>query len=332
MFHDALKKLRSILMIMPLFIVMFVTLPDSSLAGTLPQTLSDQGHVANQADDLIVGYWDLRNRESFFQLTNVSGGLITVHIQIWNASDPNISNVCTEFDFTDIYTGFDTHIYDLRNLSRNNGVPLAPPILDGGHGYIIASTTDPMNITGCTNQQALIGNFKIKDIPGKYEYRGTALGSNNNSANKEVFSYNFNDISSTGLSDIVIFHIERKSSLGGLCSGVPDDLLVSRVFIDLSENIISCPTSNMLCKSVVDNSIVQFGVNFGINQNIQNSRGAVSLCAGTDANGWMIIADGGADCEETDGFCGGWVGINNGNGTGSMDAFIGLPGRTEDYF
>jgi len=48
----------------------------------------------------------------------------------------------------------------------------------------------------------------------------------------------------------------------------------------------------------------------------------------------MIIGDDDVDdpCDGDDNFCGGWIGLNNGDGTGSMDAMIGLAGDCDDYF
>ena len=142
-------KNQILVFIIPFLIAGFlIAIPKGVMAG------GTQGSRTDEGDNFVVGYWDLRERESFFQLTNVTGAAITVHIQIWNASDPLFTSQCVEFDFIDTYTGFDTHIYNIRNLTRNDGGALAPPILDDGHGYIYASTTTPG--VGCDDDDALL--------------------------------------------------------------------------------------------------------------------------------------------------------------------------------
>ncbi|GIW47643.1 MAG: hypothetical protein KatS3mg078_1520 [Deltaproteobacteria bacterium] len=135
--------------------------------------------------------WDLRDRESFFQVTN-RGDADFIHIQVFN-----VATGCEEIDFTDFYTENDTHVYDLRNLIPNSEeVDFARPDLTDGYGFIVAT---PVNFDAL-----LIGNFRIIDNSG-YEYRANAAGLNFNSVidGTTTFSFNFNDIDGTTFADVI---------------------------------------------------------------------------------------------------------------------------------
>lgn len=69
-------------------------------------------------DYQLVGYFDLRDRESYIQITNTLVDTRTVHIQIFN-----VGNLCNENNFFDNYTPNDTHIYNLRDIVTNDGNP-----------------------------------------------------------------------------------------------------------------------------------------------------------------------------------------------------------------
>ena len=117
-------------------------------------------------------YWDLRNRDSSFQVFNNSGSAIRVHVQIFVANSPFAS--CEESDFIDQFTAFDTHIYDLRNLISNTGTPTGGVIADGSFGFAavtVISATDFDTVT----DPVLQGSFRIVDNSG-YEYRANPAG------------------------------------------------------------------------------------------------------------------------------------------------------------
>ena len=75
--------------------------------------------TSNIEDNIpLIAFFDLRNRESFVQVTNVDGENQNLHIQIFNVADN-----CNENNFFDLYTGNDTHIYNMRNILTNDGNP-----------------------------------------------------------------------------------------------------------------------------------------------------------------------------------------------------------------
>jgi len=116
--------------------------------------------VTERAGSRLVFYWDLRNRQSYFQVTNEGSKTVKIHVQVWNAS----SSTCAQFDFIDTLTPFDSHVYDLSALDRNDGQPLAAPNLSGGHGFVAVTS---VNNTGAFLQaDSLTGNFTVVDLPG----------------------------------------------------------------------------------------------------------------------------------------------------------------------
>ena len=67
-------------------------------------------------DYQLVGFFDLRDRESYIQITNTDIVAQTVHIQVFN-----VGNLCNENNFFDVYTPNDTHTYNLRDIVTNDG-------------------------------------------------------------------------------------------------------------------------------------------------------------------------------------------------------------------
>ena len=82
----------------------------------------------------LVSFFDLRDRESFIQITNTNdvnetgdddddddddfqpGNDVVVHVQIFNVDDN-----CNENNFYDTYTPNDTHTYNMRDIQDKNG-------------------------------------------------------------------------------------------------------------------------------------------------------------------------------------------------------------------
>ena len=281
MFRNPLKKMLGLGILVVLMAAFVVSLPNIVLAG---QDQTDQTFVKIEPGSFVVGYWDLRDRESFFQVTNVSGAGITVHVQTFNASDldPEFQNRCTEFDFFDTYTGNDTHVYNIRNLTRNDGTEIFPPILTDGHGYIVVSVQSGSGGCAGSDGQVLLANFRIIDTLGNYEYRALALGDHgdDSSVDKEVFAFNFNNVDDTTFSDVVFMNMQINDPDPGPCQGDPKEFRIFRELVDLNENILSCDDRPLLgCKtSGVEETTVPL-VNVGVNQFLENSRGLSSLCS-----------------------------------------------------
>ncbi len=270
--------------------------------------------VANTdtATDQLYYFWDLRDGESFFQVTNTADFGVTVHIQVFDSSKD-----CAEFDFLDDFTPNDTHVYNVRSLDRNcaaDGLgctPLASPVLDGDFGFVVVSDG--------SDNDALIGNFRIIHNAG-FEYRTNAAGLEDDSFENifdPEYTFNFNDVNGTTFADVV--GISAFAEPGTVFSG-PGEFVDPAIFFvqlwDENENPLSCPEVSFSCAT-----------DLGINQKIVNADGAPSLCLGTDARGiGNLFADPGTLLETNppNVFIG-FLGLNNGDHTGTMDSFWAGP-------
>ena len=266
--------------------------------------------ITDIAADRLVGYWDLRDRDTYFQVTNTSSGPVTIHIQIYNAG-----NSCAEFDYFDTLTPRDTHIYNVASLDRNNGAPLAAPDLTGGNG-IIGVSVSPQG----DNDNVLTGNFRIIDNAG-YEYRTNMAGEGHNGYSG-IQKINFNNVDGSTLADLVVItYYEDNDTI------YPTLSIWDPVIYDQNENPISCPPVLTGCFSNIDELFFfdTFGftnnrLNVGINQAVTNSKGAPSLCLGTDTVGHLELYREFIDAPFEQGDEGAiFIGLNNGSSTGSMD-------------
>lgn len=284
-----------------LLLAMLLIVPAKAWAGIPPGSFDTDG-----LNFQMVGYWDLRNRNSFVQVTNTSNDGITVHVQIFNAA----SN-CLEVDFYDTYTPVDTHVYDLRGIVRNDGGPLSIALPDGGFGIIVVT-----NVAGVFGPAildlVLTGNFRVVDLAG-YEYRSNMDGVINFlTLAASDLTFNFNNVNGNSLSDVVGI-ILADSGPGFFEVIAAGQFITFDVFIfDQFENPISCDFTTFACTAS--------SLNVGVNGALPNSRGAGSLCpANVDTVGhvrlFAVTASPGAD------YFTGFVGLNNGDGTGSMDTW-----------
>ena len=339
-------KYVSAFVISLLFFVSLFGMPVNSNAGGGMMMLFDIGKVTTATDgvnNVLIGYWDLRDRSSYFQVTNESADPVRVHIQIFNASDN-----CVEFDYYDTYTPRDTHVYDVSSLDRNNGSSLNPPVLTGGHGIIAISHVNTANDI-FNHGEVLTGNFRILDNDG-YEYRTNLSGLNYTDLgplNPETINFdhkiNFNNVDSSTLADLVVIPFTFNE---GPQAGIQPFAQVYNVTMyDKDENPISCPPVLLGCQQLDLVQVAQNGdipMDVGINQAITNSRGGPSLCLGSETTGYLeidksIIIPTTRNLSQVslngiiNNFPGYiiFMGLNNGSGgTGSMDSATG----SEEFF
>jgi len=87
----------------------------------------------DSSDQILFGFFDLRERETFIQVTDVGTGSAghNVHIQIYD-----VSNNCNENNFFDLYTVNDTHVYNLRDIKTNDGNDSGVVLPDGAYGFL----------------------------------------------------------------------------------------------------------------------------------------------------------------------------------------------------
>jgi len=341
--------------------------------GTAPLPTSDNPSIQ------LTSYFDLRERESFLQVTNVVDESITVHVQVFN-----VNLDCTENNFYDTYTGNDTHVYNMNDIQTNDGTPSGINLADNAYGFVVVSIVagPDLRIVTLEDQQFAIGNFRIVDNSG-YEYRTNMSGYN--TAEPWCFGlgstldFNFSQTGGATLSDVVGIAFENAGpgcnadEEGELIPCDPSEGLFTEVaatnfeavnvifdvdITDNAESVFSCrdvmfacinednPKYADLLSAVSDNvisndiSVNVAGLEYGINDAFPHSKGGPVLCPqnniteGTvrlrvedffgeqpgnlDGDGALGILDG-------DEFFTGFVGLNNGNGRGSMDS-IWFPG------
>jgi len=149
-----------------LFLILtFSVLPiKNSFAGTIFEL--DVLPTDSAAEVAIVGFFDLRDRETFMQVTNVDSDPAgqVFHIQLFD-----VGNNCNENNFFDAYTPNDTHVYNLRDIQTNDGNPSGVILPDDAYGIFFANVVD--NFV----DPILIGNLRILDDNG-YEYRTNLVG------------------------------------------------------------------------------------------------------------------------------------------------------------
>jgi hypothetical protein len=274
-------------------------------------------------------FWDTRDRQSFFQVTNTSSGAIKVHVQIFNVPGEAIN--CDEVDFDDSYTGQDTHVYDLSNIVLNDGSVFGPVFPDGAYGFAVVSVSDVSGNTD-SSQPVIIGNFRVIDDAG-YEYRSNAA-SYNDSDDTFAYSFNFNDIDGTAFSDVVGIFVQNAG--GGYPEVIAQGHQGSLVKFDPTifndtEKDFSCPNVVFTCipsdgdqvPFIIDDEgdVSVVGFDLGINDELVNSKGEPSICNGSLSTGFVAMNIIDIDDDAGDGYFVGYIGLNNGDGTGSMDTW-----------
>jgi hypothetical protein len=248
-------------------------------------------------------FWDLRGRESFFQVTNTENKPVTVHVQVFNTATG-----CSEFDFFDTYTGDDTHLYNVRHLDSNNGALTGPPPLDNGYGFIVVSTFSDTD-------HGLTGSFRIVDATG-YEYRTNAADfedfddiAQGETLATGFYTFNFNDINGISLADVVGIVVDESTiDSGTITEASAPTVTFTPTLVNEAENPFSCPPAVFACAT-----------DYGINQAILNSKGGTSICGDTNTNGAVGLDLSGESSNAR--FVVGFIGLNDGAGHGSMDAW-----------
>jgi len=286
----------------------------SGSVNTIPETDTD--------DFQIVGFFDLRERESFIQITNTDsdpGGKI-IHIQIFNVND-----LCNENNFFDAYTPNDTHVYNLGDILTNDGNPSGVVLPSDAYGIVVATITSGPD-------QGLIGNLRIEDSSG-YEYRTNLQGVDSRRGQRGtggLFTFNFNTVSGVTLSDVVGFVLDNLNSDEVRAADVSE--IWASFDIDIlndSEVIFSCRDVAFACinedhprlEELLEEAEVSVAsFDYGINNAIPHSRGGELLCPGNTISDGIVRLDNITSGNAKSSIFFGFIGLNNGNGRGSMDS------------
>lgn len=309
-------------------------------------------YFASETDGASVvnaSFFDLRDRESFIQMTNVFSQNITLHIQIYNAA-----NLCNENNFFDVYTPNDTHVYNMRDILTNDGNPSGVVLPNDAYGIVIVSAAPPPGQAVSEFFSPIIGNFRILDDSG-YEYRtnsasflsGFFLVAIQLDGPPSFTTFNFSQKDGVLLSDIIGISLNRDESFN-FEAEIDDPVTVfSAVDVDIVNNnevLFSCRDVVFAC--IDENSPLQEEVieeangevpdggimmarssasiaslEYGINEAIPHSKDGELLCPGNNIDEGVVRLTLENFGEETSGMFG-YVGLNNGNGRGSMDSLF----------
>lgn len=330
--------------------------------GTAPLPTSDNPSIQ------LTGFFDLRDRHSFIQVTNVTTGGITLHVQVFD-----VGFNCNENNFYDTLTGNDTHVYNMSDVKTNNSSPSGVDLPENAYGFVVISVVEGVSgpIVTLDDGEFVMGNFRIIDNSG-YEYRTNMSGYNTNQpwciGLGSVLTFNFNQFGGANLSDVVGIAFEQGGpgcndplELDFICEGPFTEVTAANILdanitfdvdiTDNNENEFSCRDVMFACvneDSTRYEELLEFaaqssvpvnvaGFEYGINEAFPHSKGAPLLCPsnniteGTvhlrveDLFGELPVRGQFLDGDE---FFTGFIGLNNGNGRGSMDA-IWYPGVIE---
>ncbi len=292
------------------------------------------------ANRKMFAFFDLRDRETFIQITNVDSGNHNIHIQLFD-----VSNNCNENNFFDLYTPNDTHTYNIRDLQTNDGAPSGVVLPEGAYGIFVAFGEFT---------ESIIGNMRILDNNG-YEYRANIQGTDMDEGTgdlEEFATFNFNTEGGVTLSDIILIAIED-SDFEKQEALLAD---VLNIWVSVDVNIYDLVENPFSCRKVIYSCINQESslyealleevansdtedcsggrcaasvadIEYGINDAIPHSKGGELLCPGNNISEGFVRLEHIGKGEPMNGGISTqdeavtYIGLNNGNGRGSMDAF-----------
>ena len=296
----------------------------------------DDGENEDDADPFILySFFDLRDRESYVQVTNVGTINQVMHVQIFNVDDN-----CNENNFYDVYTPGDTHIYNIRDILTNDGNPSGVVIPDNSYGAVIISTVTAVG--GVIEiDSPIVGNIRMLDNNG-YEYRTNIPGKSAASINVpplnpipggNVYTFNYNTEAGVILSDI--FGITPTQDFPGAQEVQMSDPTAANNLLEvdiynLTEVPFSCRNVLFACidqdnprlqETLEEEGAAVASFEYGINEAIPSSKGAPLLCpSNINSDGLVSMAQ--LDKDGNGNFVV-YVGLNNGNGRGSIDSIWG---------
>ena len=305
---------------------------------------------SDSSEDGLAAFFDLRDRETYIQVTNTGvdlnagdsddSGPITVHVQIFN-----VANNCNENNFFDDYTAADTHVYNMRDIIRNDGAPSGVVLPEGAYGIVYIAAIDSEGDLE-SGADMLIGNIRMLDNSG-YEYRTNIAGdpvgfdSVQNFGGNNI-TINFNTVGGVTLSDVIGFVYTKNEEAGEVeianildnFAGFEVDILNNNEVPQSCRNVIfACvDQDNPLLEELLsggggdgDSDDDDFSANvasfeYGINNAIPHSKGGELLCPGNITSEGFVTMNFQGNLDDGQEFVG-YIGLNNGNGRGSLDSF-----------
>ena len=336
MTEDLKMNIRSTLITILLLIIL--SSPFTLLAGTFYLSLPETDTVFYDGSDKGVSFYvfDLRDRETFIQFTpRITDNLPwIIHVQIFD-----VSNNCNENDFIDNYTINDTHVYNLRDIQTNDGNPSGVELSDNSYGIVAINSSCLLN-GGTASCGGGFGSVRIIDNNG-YEYRTNGVmngfeGDFESISENMFHTFNFSSNGSVTLSDIIGVTLEIDSGNDFFflqLAAVPPQRIFSPFDVDIydtNEVPFSCRDVVFACVNDSNPQLEELleasGINvasfeYGINEAIPHSKGGELLCPGNNIpEGFVRLTPQAQPSIDDPLFFAGFIGLNNGNGRGSMDS------------
>jgi len=264
--------------------------------------------------------WDLRGRNSFIQVTNVTNSPVVIHVQVFNHAED-----CLENSFWDTLTPNDTNVYDLSAIQDD----------PDGFGFVVVTEVTGLASTESVFNFSLIGNFRIIDDAG-YEYRANAAAWDPFpfSEPTSLYSFNFNNRGGAAFSDVIGITVagagtgaveanNQIAAVFGSDPGFPvfifDDQEVPR---DCDVVVFSCGEPNEFFADLLGISTNRINYEFGISAQFPNTKGAApNICTSSATTGFVFLPFTGFLEGDFEGdFFVGFTGLNSGGSSvGSMD-------------
>jgi len=290
-----------------LFIPLLLLIPTFSSAGDF--FLIGDGEFSIAETDTtnyqLFSFYDLRDRESFVQVTN-TGGAATLHVQVFD-----VSNLCNENNFNDTYTPNDTHMYNLRDIQTNNGNDSGVVLPGGAYGFVVITVVQGIGQPTDTNG-VIIGNFRVLDNAG-YEYRANSQGFKDGTPIGGKYFINYTTAGDINRSDIV--GITVNNLLSGEVTAAGSSVTFDTSIFNNNEVIFSCSDTTFSCTEAT--------FEYGINNAIPHSRDKAVVCGSNNVPEGMVRLETINDTA-TEAFAG-FAGINTGsNSRGSMDSLVAV--------
>ncbi|NIP31775.1 MAG: hypothetical protein GTO02_11595 [Candidatus Dadabacteria bacterium] len=314
-----------------LVVALILAVPTHVYSGAAPEPasflISRTDAITTETDyEQIFAVYDLRDRKSYIQVTypdSIGPGskpsTIPIHVQIFQHD-----RGCDELNFFDELTLNDTVVYDMDNIVRNDGSNVPVNLAEDSYGYVVVTIVEPGG--SVRDFEVILGNFRIIDDAG-YEYRTNMpwqpIRNKLDVKSTNSFVLNFNTVDGANQADIYAFGV-RDLNTDASFENLDEGLTFSVFVFDMNEEPLSCDQVNFACGN---------NMYYGINDDYPASKGGPVLCEG----GGLSNPDGGfislEDATHTglpdfhldevlsfDHFLG-FIGINNGDGTGSMDTW-----------
>ncbi len=278
--------------------------------------------------------WDLRDRRSFIQVTNTSLSNVSIHIQIFNHNDD-----CGQNSLFDKLTIKDTNIYDLSALQDD----------PDGFGFVVVTLSSGVGQPDPSQNFILIGNFRIIDDAG-FEYRSNAAGlpfAPEPPFETNLYTFNFNDAEGADQSDVFGIVVSNPGSgsvsAGGATAAVfgagliiEDELIDSPILeFDDKEVAFNCDALAFTCGEpneslfdlleILGISVPSNRINFefGVNPAFPSATAEENICDAPLGTGVISLPL--TIITRSSGFFVGFTGLNDGDGTGSMDTWWAAP-------